>query len=324
VGDSMLRCICLTAPTACGKTELAMQLAERLPIEIVSMDSAIVYRGMDIGTAKPSREARAAVPHHLIDILDPSEAYSAGRFCRDAAARVAEIRARGRVPLLVGGTQLYLRAFRDGLASLPNADHALRRRLDEDAARVGWPALHERLRAVDPETAARIAPTDRQRIQRALEVCELAGKALSELQHEAVAKVSVEVMTLALLPKERRRLADKIERRFDAMVEAGFVEEVARLKRRADLRRDMPSVRAVGYRQIWSHLAGESSWHEARGRAIAATRQLAKRQMTWLRADGSAERFAAFAAGLADQLAERIEKRLERWAETELPPERVC
>jgi tRNA dimethylallyltransferase len=296
--SEVLRCVCLTGPTACGKTDLALALAERIPLEIVSMDSAMVYRGLDIGTAKPSAAVRAGVPHHLIDILDPSEAYSAGRFARDAAEAIRAITARGRLPLLVGGTLLYLRALRDGLASLPRADEFVRRQLDAEAAATSWAIQHERLRAVDPEAAVRIAPADRQRIQRALEVYVLTGQPLSQLQREAKVAPSLRVQTIALVPEQRADLAARIERRFDAMVAAGLVAEVERLHARGDLTPEMPSMRAVGYRQIWGFLDKNYDWEEARRRAIIATRQYAKRQLTWLRGDPHCEVWAAFAPDL--------------------------
>jgi tRNA dimethylallyltransferase len=301
VNRDVLRCVCLTGPTACGKTDLALALAERVPLEIVSMDSAMVYRGLDIGTAKPSAAVRAAVPHHLIDILDPSEAYSAGRFARDAAAAIRAIAARGRLPLVVGGTLLYLRALRDGLASLPRADESVRRQLDADAALTSWTVQHDRLRRVDPEAAARIAPTDRQRIQRALEVYLLTGRPLSALQREGGPASGVEVLTIALVPERRDQLAERIERRFDAMVAAGFVAEVERLRARGDLGPQMPSMRAVGYRQIWGYLDRSYDWQEARRRAIVATRQYAKRQLTWLRGDPTSETWTAFAPDLIER-----------------------
>lgn len=281
-------CLCLTGPTACGKTELALEIAERLPVEIISMDSALVYRGMDIGTAKPAAQIRARVPHHLIDIADPKEAYSAGRFVDDARAAARAAAARGRVPMLVGGTLLYRRAFKDGLAKLPSANAAWRRRLDAEAATLGWPALHARLASVDPDAAARIAIADRQRIQRALEVFELTGEPISAQQRSGIDEPGeMAVATLAIVDEDRRGLADRIERRFDAMIESGFVAEVESLMARGDLTPDLPAMRAVGYRQIWSYLEGGLSWPEARKRAIAATRQLAKRQMTWIRSDAN-------------------------------------
>ncbi|MFP6828368.1 MAG: tRNA (adenosine(37)-N6)-dimethylallyltransferase MiaA [Gammaproteobacteria bacterium] len=303
-------CVCLTGPTACGKTELALKIAARIPLEIVSMDSALVYRGMDIGTAKPSADVRAIVPHHLIDIADAADTYSAGRFVRDAGVAIRDIAARGRLPLLVGGTHLYLRALRDGLANLPQADASIRRRLDAEAAAEGWPALHGRLAGVDPEAAARIAPSDGQRIQRALEVYELTGEALSVQQRRSSGGDLSVVTTLALLPDDREALAGRIEQRFDAMVEAGFVEEVTELKARDDLTSATPAMRAVGYRQIWSYLDGEFDWHEARARALASTRQLAKRQLTSLRSDSNAEYLAAASPDIEQTLIARVREEL--------------
>jgi tRNA dimethylallyltransferase len=301
-------CVCITGPTACGKTDLALALAERVPLEIVSMDSALVYRELDIGTAKPSAEVRARVPHHLVDIVEPTEAYSAGRFARDAAALIEAIRGRGRLPLLVGGTLLYLRALRDGLSVLPRADDAVRAALDREAVELGWPALHERLREVDAEAAARIAPSDRQRIQRALEVHALTSRPITELQRVPAAGQRHGVLALALVPESRTDLAVRIERRFDAMVAAGFVQEVERLRARGDLTPDMPAMRAVGYRQLWRYLDGECSWEEARAKAIAATRQYAKRQLTWLRGDARIEPWRAFAPDLLERCITRLSK----------------
>ncbi len=304
--DPRVRCVCLTGPTACGKTDLALALAQQVPLEIISMDSAMVYRGLDIGTAKPSAAVRDAVPHHLIDILDPAETYSAGRFARDAAAAIRAVAGRGRLPLLVGGTLLYLRALRDGLASLPRADEGVRRALDAEAAATSWAALHERLRAVDPEAAARIAPSDRQRIQRALEVYTLTGTPLSKLQRATAVAPALEVLTIALVPERRGDLAERIERRFDAMAAAGFVAEVERLRARGDLEPQMPSMRAVGYRQIWAHLDKNCDWQEARRRAIVATRQYAKRQLTWLRRESSSEIWPAFGPGLVERCVKKV------------------
>jgi len=300
--------VCLTGPTACGKTELALALAQRVPLEIISMDSALVYRGLDIGTAKPSPATRGAVPHHLIDILDPTESYSAGRFARDAGALIDEIRSRGRLPLLVGGTLLYLRALRDGLSPLPRADRAVRAELDAQAAELGLKALHERLRRVDPAAAARIAPSDRQRIQRALEVHALTNRPISELQRADDERKRPAVLAIALVPESRAELALRIERRFDAMVAAGFLSEVERLRARGDLNADMPAMRAVGYRQLWAHLDGRCTWEEARAKAIVATRQYAKRQLTWLRGDTRIEPWPALAADLANRCVERLSK----------------
>jgi tRNA dimethylallyltransferase len=313
-GPVPLRCICLIGPTACGKSDLALGLAAALPVEIVSMDSAMVYRGMDIGTAKPPADVRAAVPHHLIDIRDPSEPYSAGRFALDAAEAIAAIHGRGRVPLLVGGTFLYLRALRDGLARLPRADAGLRAELDRQAAEHGWPALHRRLRGIDPAAAARVAPTDRQRIQRALEVFELTGVPLSELHKLPVRGRPADLRAIALVPADRAVLAERIERRFDAMVHAGLVSEVKHLKARPDLDSGMPSMRAVGYRQIWGHLEGAWDWAEARRRALAATRQLAKRQLTWLRSDQGCERWAAFEPDLGQRLLDSVGRQRAEWS----------
>jgi tRNA dimethylallyltransferase len=305
---SRVDCVCLTGPTACGKTELALALAQRVPLEVISMDSALVYRGLDIGTAKPSREIRAAVPHHLIDILEPTEAYSAGRFARDAAALVEEIRARDRLPLLVGGTLLYLRALRDGLAPLPRGDRALRTALDREAAELGLGALHDRLRCIDPAAAARIAPTDRQRIQRALEVHALTSRPITELQRATGDRVRTAVLAVALYPDSRTELAARIERRFDAMLAAGFLHEVEQLRARGDLTPDMPSMRSVGYRQLWAYLDGQCSLEAARAKAIVATRQYAKRQLTWLRGDPRIETWPAGAPDLVERLVERLSK----------------
>lgn len=301
-GDGAPGSLCLTGPTATGKTELVLGLAERFPVEVVSMDSAVVYRGLDVGTAKPSRAARARVPHHLVDILEPEARYSAGRFARDAARAIGEIRARGRIPVLVGGTLLYLRALRDGLATLPEGDADVRARLYAEAAARGWPALHARLAAVDPEAAARIAPNDAQRIQRALEVHELTGRPLSSFHAGAPDGARVAVDTLALVPGDRDALKRRIEQRFDSMVARGLVAEVERLRARGNLSALTPSIRSVGYRQIWQYLDGELDWAAARERAIVATRQLAKRQLTWLRAEAHCTRLDPFAPDTAERV----------------------
>ncbi|MFI4880237.1 MAG: tRNA (adenosine(37)-N6)-dimethylallyltransferase MiaA [Steroidobacterales bacterium] len=280
----------LTGPTGAGKTDLGVQLAQELPVEIISADSALVYRGLDIGTAKPPAAVRARIPHHLIDICDAAEGYSAGRFVTDALARIADIRARGRVPLLVGGTMLYLRSLLNGLAVLPAADPQLRSSLDREAAGRGWPALHERLASLDPEAAARISPNDGQRIQRALEVCYTTGRPISELQRATVSPLAGwRVRFWALAPENRALLHERLARRFEAMMAAGFLTEVRALHQRGDLTARHPSMRAVGYRQLWAHLEGEYDLNEAVRRAIAATRQLAKRQLTWLKSERRAQ-----------------------------------
>lgn len=277
--------VLLMGPTASGKTQLALDLAARLPIEIISVDSALVYRGMDIGSAKPDAATLSRVPHHLIDILDPGEAYSAARFADDALRLIGEIRARGRVPLLVGGTMLYFRALTQGLNDLPSADPAVRARLEEDARRLGWPALHARLATLDPQIAARLHPNDQQRIQRALEVIELSGRAASQLQAQPRRGAALPWRKLALNPPQRAELHARIARRFHEMMRQGFLAEVEQLHTRGDLNPELPSIRAVGYRQLWSHLQGECSESEAIERGIAATRQFAKRQLTWLRSE---------------------------------------
>jgi tRNA dimethylallyltransferase len=274
----------LAGPTASGKTAAALALAGALPrpVEIVSVDSALVYRGMDIGTAKPGAAERAAVPHHLIDILDPREAYSAAQFVADAARLIAGIRSRGALPLLVGGTMLYFKALLDGLDAMPAADPALRAQLDAEAAERGWPALHAELARVDPATAARLAPNDAQRIQRALEVWRATGRPLSSFHRPRARGTPHDTPLISLEPASRGWLHERIAQRFDAMLAAGFVDEVRVLRERGDLHLGLPSMRCVGYRQAWEALdAGDLT--PLRERGIAATRQLAKRQLTWLR-----------------------------------------
>lgn len=273
----------LLGPTASGKSRLALALAEKLPLEIVSVDSAQVYRGMDIGTAKPSAAERDAVPHHLIDVIDPDHSYSTGRWRADAIRAVSEILRREKIPLLVGGTMLYYRALAAGLDTLPQADPEIRAEIDAEAARRGWPALHAELEKVDPRTAHRIAPKDAQRIQRALEVWRLTGKPLSALQGTSSKELPFQLKAFALVPEDRAALHARIAERFDAMLAAGLVDEVKRLRTRYRLSAGMPSMRTVGYRQVWEYLEGEIDQGEMRNRAISATRQLAKRQLTWLR-----------------------------------------
>ena len=271
-------------PTASGKTAVALELAGRFPVEIVSVDSAQVYRGMDIGTAKPDAATRARVRHHLLDLIDPDQAYSAARFRTDALAAIADIRARGRIPLLVGGTMLYFKALREGLSDLPPAYAAVRARIDVRAADDGWPALHAELARFDPATAARIDPTDSQRIQRALEVYELSGRPMSALQGARRNSAEAGFVSLALVPGDRAELHRRIAARFDAMLAAGLVDELAGLRRRFHLDASMPSMRCVGYRQAWEFIDGDGDRDALRERGAAATRQLARRQLTWLRA----------------------------------------
>jgi len=300
-------------PTGAGKTDAALALAERLPVEIVSVDSAMVYRGLDIGTAKPAASVRARLPHHLIDIRDPSERYSAGEFLRDATEALRAIRARGRVPLLVGGTMLYFRALQAGLAALPAADPAVRAALDARARAAGWPALHAELARVDPAAAARIRANDAQRIQRALEVHALTGRPLSELQRQDLRGApGGEYLKLVLAPAERAALDAALAQRFDAMLEAGLLAEVAALYRRGDLAPELPALRAVGYRQLWGHLAGRCDLAAARAEALRATRLLAKRQYTWLRAEPGAAWVAGRGAAAVAQLAQQIARWRER------------
>ncbi len=299
--------LCLAGPTASGKSALALQLARQQPIEILSVDSAQVYRGMDIGTAKPGPGELAAVPHHLIDLIEPEQAYSAAQFVRDALAAAAAVRARGRLPLLVGGTMLYFKALRDGLDAMPAADAALRAQLDARAAAEGWPALHAELQRVDPATAARLAPLDAQRIQRALEVWLVSGRPLSSFHRRGgdagAARRSWPL--IALEPTERGWLHQRIAQRFDAMLDAGFVDELRRLRQRPQLRPEMPSMRCVGYRQGWAAL-DSGRLGGLRDTAIAATRQLAKRQITWLRSMDAAARIACDQPGVADELREAV------------------
>jgi tRNA dimethylallyltransferase len=278
---------CLLGPTASGKTAAALALAARRPVEIISVDSALVYREMDIGTAKPTAEERAVAPHHLIDIVDPTDAYSAAQFRADTLRLTGEIHARGRLPLLVGGTMLYYKALTQGLNDLPAADADVRASLDADAAREGWPALHARLASIDPVTAARLAPNDSQRIQRALEVFMLTGQAMSDLLAEPArqddAAAAWRFVPITLEPSERSVLHARIEKRFDAMLAGGFVDEVVKLRERGDLSPEMPSMRCVGYRQVWEYLDGAVDYSTMRDKGVFATRQLCKRQLTWLR-----------------------------------------
>lgn len=297
-------------PTASGKSALAMTLAGRFPVEIVSVDSAQVYRGMDIGTAKPTRADRAAVPHHLIDILDPTESYSAARFRGDVVRLILEIAGRGRTPLLVGGTMLYFKALREGLSELPGSDPAVRERIDIEAAERGWPALHAELERVDPQTAARLKPNDAQRIQRALEIYRVTGKPMSRLLGKKRSALPFRLVELALAPSERSELHRRIESRFDAMLERGLVEELRALRERCALRPGMPSMRCVGYRQAWQFLEGEFDRDELQRRGVYATRQLAKRQLTWLRSMKGVRTFDCLAHDMATQVAGHLRGRI--------------
>ncbi|MDR1887871.1 MAG: tRNA (adenosine(37)-N6)-dimethylallyltransferase MiaA [Zoogloeaceae bacterium] len=278
--------IFLPGPTASGKTACALALARELPLEVISVDSALVYRGMDIGTAKPDADERACCPHHLIDLISPEESYSAARFCADARRLMDDISARGKIPLLVGGTMLYYKALREGLSDLPPADAALRAAIDQRAAREGWPALHAELARLDPAAAARLAPNDARRIQRALEIVRLTGCPLAAAQAQrgaAAHGLPYRLISLALIPAARSALHTRIAARFERMLAAGLVDELAALRRRYRLNAELPAMRCVGYRQVWACLEGELSRAELAPHAIAATRQLAKRQLTWLR-----------------------------------------
>ena len=282
MANPVVDAICIAGPTASGKTAAALAIAAALPVEIISVDSALVYRGMDIGTAKPSAAELASVPHHLIDILDPAQSYSAAQFVADATRLISEIKMRGKLPLLVGGTMLYFKALIDGIDDMPPANADIRAEIDTQAKEKGWPAMHAALALVDPITAARLSPNDSQRIQRALEVFQSAGKPLSAF-HTADKKSAIHAPLIALEPQDRAWLHTRIAQRWDAMVVSGFEAEVRALKARPDLHEDLPSIRCVGYRQMWGHLGGHSTAAEMREQAVAATRQLAKRQITWLR-----------------------------------------
>jgi len=278
----------LMGPTAAGKTGLAIELCERFGLEIISVDSALVYRGMDIGTAKPDQETLRKAPHRLIDIRDPSQSYSAADFRSDALREMESITAAGKVPLLVGGTMLYFRALEHGLSDLPAADPEVRKRLEKQAADIGWSAMHEILRQQDPDAASRIHPNDPQRIQRALEVITISGRPMSELQRQSAGEaLDYRIHKIIISPEPRSVLHQRIEQRFDLMVKAGFIDEIKSLYARSDLNADLPSMRAVGYRQAWDWLEGNSSFEQMREKAIAATRQLAKRQLTWLRRESA-------------------------------------
>lgn len=278
------RAIFLMGPTASGKTDVAVELTKKLPCDIISVDSALVYRGMDIGSAKPDNRILMQAPHLLISFLDPSASYSAAQFRRDAVREIHDIVQAGRIPLLVGGTMLYFKVLLEGIADLPVADPALRATLTAEAAHIGWPAMHQKLSVIDPIAAAQLHPNHSQRILRALEVHALTGTPLSTLQQQQTAEpLPFHPVQLALIPNDRDTLHQRIEQRFDHMLRAGLIDEVRQLYQRGDLHPDLPAIRAVGYRQVWEHLAGKLTEAEMRAAGIAATRQLAKRQLTWLR-----------------------------------------
>ena len=296
----------ILGPTGAGKTDVALRLAERHNLEIVSVDSAMVYRGMDIGTGKPAPEVLRRHPHHLVDILDPLQAYSAGQFVRDARQAIDGIRARGKLPLLVGGTMLYFRALRRGLADMPAADPEVRAAIDAEAALRGWPAMHAELAALDPTSARRIQPNDAQRIQRALEVHRQTGKTLSELHAAQSTHAELTFAAYAWVPGERERLYAAIEQRFRAMMHAGLLTEVRKLYARGDLHADLPAIRSVGYRQLWEHLSGRDTLDSAIQRAIFATRHLARRQLIWLRSEPDIQWLDALESSAADHMEHAI------------------
>ena len=275
--------IFLMGPTASGKTDLAIQLRQQLPVEVISVDSALIYRGMDIGTAKPSKAEQALAPHRLIDICDPSESYSAANFRTDALREMQEISAQGKIPLLVGGTMLYYKALLEGLSPLPSADEKVRSEIEAKSALIGWDGLHQELSKIDPISAQRINPNDSQRINRALEVFYLTGKTLTELTAQKGEALPYDILQFAIAPEQREVLHLRIEQRFHKMIELGFQQEVEKLYRRPDLNENLPSIRCVGYRQMWEYLRGDYDHDEMVFRGICATRQLAKRQITWLR-----------------------------------------
>ena len=297
-------------PTAAGKTDITVQIAEKLPVDVISVDSALVYRGMDIGTAKPDADLLERVPHRLVDIRDPEEGYSAGEFLRDAQAEIERSLDSGRVPLLVGGTMMYFRALTRGLAELPGGNAAIRAEIDAAAEKLGWPALHEELVRVDPRAASRIQPADGQRIQRALEVYRSSGRTMSDWQAETTVPAQPTFLKIALLPPSREILHRRIAQRLESMMKSGFVDEVRRLRQRDGLVAESAAMRAVGYRQIWSYLDGRFDLDEGTRRALYATRQLAKRQLTWLRSEDELTTF--------DPLEERVSSAITRYLQKEL------
>ncbi len=306
------KAILLMGPTASGKTDLAISLCKRFPCDVISVDSALVYRGMDIGTAKPDAETLRRTPHRLVDIREPEDSYSAGEFVRDARSAMHEIIAAGHIPLLAGGTMMYFRALTEGIAELPGADDAVRADIDALAMSSGWPAVHAELEKVDPVAARRINPNDSQRLQRALEVYRVSGKPLTEWQDEAVpAPDDIEYVKIGLLVEPRSVLHERIAARLSAMIDNGFVDELRRLRQRPALQRESPAMRSVGYRQFWSFLDGEITFEEAADRALFATRQLAKRQLTWLRSEKSVFSVDALEANVIDTISTFLVKQLK-------------
>lgn len=278
-----MKIICLMGPTASGKTQAAIELVQKYPFEIISVDAFMIYKGMDIGTAKPDANTLKIAPHHLIDIRDPAESYSAGQFCADAATLVQAIISKGKIPLLVGGSMMYFHALQKGLSELPEADASIRNEINDEAKKKGWPLLHKKLEGIDPKTAKRIHPNDAQRISRALEINQLTGQTWDDLMNQRKPYISFPFVNIGFFPENRENLHQRITKRFDAMLKNGWIEEVESLFRREDLYENIPSLRAVGYQQIWRYIQEESTFEEMREKGIIATRQLAKRQMTWLR-----------------------------------------
>jgi len=305
------KAVLLMGPTASGKTELAISLCKRFPCDIISVDSALVYRGMNIGTAKPNAKTLRRAPHQLIDIRDPEESYSAGDFVRDARAAIDSSIANRRIPLLVGGTMMYFRALTEGIADLPEADGAIRRQIDREAEQKGWPAMHAELATIDTVVAARLNPNDSQRIQRALEVFRISGKPLGEWQRDAVVGTGdIGYVKIALHIEPRELLHDRIEQRLEQMIANGFEEEMQALRARPGLNRDSSAMRSVGYRQFWAYLDGDYSASEARDRALFATRQLAKRQLTWLRSENHLFSVDPLEAGIKDTISTHLARKL--------------
>lgn len=301
--------ICIAGPTASGKSASVLTLAEHLPIEIINVDSATIYRSMDIGTAKPSKEEQALVPQHLLDIKDPSESYSAADFYQDTMRLISEIQSRQHIPILAGGTMMYYKTLREGLHDLPAANEILRAELETEAAKIGWPAMHEKLRTLDAITADRLAPNDSQRIQRALEVIILTGKPLSSLFAEQKTSNSpYQFITISLETEDRAKLHARIAERFMQMMAKGFLEEVHSLYQRGDLHENLPSIRCVGYRQLWKHIAGEIDLETAIEQGIAATRQLAKRQITWLRSQPERLKIDCFSKDVPSQVLDIVKE----------------